>query len=98
MLSPKIETDRLILRRYKESDIDAIYEIITDERLSKYVKYPNKTKEDELESIKTWIIEADESKYEKWVIEEKNTHEVVGNISVNTVVKKHNYIRHKTKT
>ena len=31
MLSPKIETDRLILRRYKESDIDAIYEMITDE-------------------------------------------------------------------
>ena len=25
MLSPRIETDRLILRRYKESDIDAIY-------------------------------------------------------------------------
>lgn len=91
MLSPKIETNRLILRRYKESDIDAIYEIITDERLSKYVKYPNKTKEDELECIKTWITEADESKYEKWVIEEKNIHEVVGNISVNMVVKKHNY-------
>ena len=38
MLSPRIETERLILRRYKESDIDAIYEIITDERLSKYNK------------------------------------------------------------
>lgn len=25
MLSPRIETDRLILRRYEESDIDAIY-------------------------------------------------------------------------
>ena len=34
MLSPTIETERLILRRYKESDIDAIYEIITDERLN----------------------------------------------------------------
>ena len=43
MLSPRIETDRLILRRYKESDIDAIYEIITDERLAKYIKYPNLT-------------------------------------------------------
>ena len=37
MLSPKIETDRLILRRYKENDIDAVYEIITDERLSTYI-------------------------------------------------------------
>lgn len=43
MLSPKLETERLILRRYKERDIDALYEIITDERLAKYIKYPNLT-------------------------------------------------------
>ena len=53
MLSPKIETSRLILRRYKESDIDAVYEIITDERLSKYIRFPNLTKDEELECIKT---------------------------------------------
>ena len=52
MLSPRIETDRLILRWYKESNIDAIYEIITDERLAKYIKYPNLTKDGELECIK----------------------------------------------
>lgn len=91
MLSPDLETKRLKLRRYKESDIDAMYEIITDDRLSKYIKFPSLTKEEELECIKTWIKEADESKYEKWVIETKNTHEVIGNIDVNTVVKKHNY-------
>ena len=91
MLSPRIETDRLILRRYKESDIDAIYEIITDERLAKYIKYPNLTKDEELECIKKWISEADENKYEKWVMELKSTGEVVGNIDVNTIVKKHNY-------
>ena len=71
MLSPKIETERLVLRRYKETDIDAMYEIITDERLAKYLKFPKLTKEEELEHIKQWIIEADESKYEKWVIERK---------------------------
>lgn len=91
MLSPDLETKRLKLRRYKESDIDAMYEIITDDRLSKYIKFPSLTKEEEPECIKTWIKEADESKYEKWVIETKNTHEVIGNIDVNTVVKKHNY-------
>ena len=91
MLSPKIETERLILRRYQESDLDAIYEIITDERLSKYIKFPNLTREEELEYIRKWICEADESKYEKWVIEIKATGEVAGNIDVNTVVKKHNY-------
>ena len=59
MLSPRIETDRLILRRYKESDIDAVYEIITDERLAKYIKYPALTKDEELECIGKWISEAD---------------------------------------
>ena len=90
-MSPKLETERLILRRYKESDIDAIYDIITDERLSKYIKFPNLTKDEELECVKTWIVEADESKYEKWVIERKSDSAIVGNIGINTVVKKHNY-------
>ena len=91
MLSPKIETKRLILRRYKETDIDAIYDIITDKRLSTYIKYPELTKEQELECIKEWIEEADDSKYERWVIERKEDGAIVGNIDVNTVVKKHNY-------
>lgn len=91
MLSPKIETERLILRRYKETDIDAIYDIITDKRLSTYIKYPELTKEQELECIKEWIEEADDSKYERWVIERKEDGSIVGNIDVNTVVKKHNY-------
>lgn len=91
MLSPRIETDRLILRRYNESDIDAMYEIITDNRLSKYIKFPKLTKEEELEYIKQCINDADESKYEKWVIERREDGAIVGNIDVNTVVKKHNY-------
>lgn len=91
MLSPKIETERLILRRYKESDIDAIYDIITDKRLSTYIKFPDITKEQELECIKEWIEEADDSKYERWVIERKDDGAIVGNIDVNTIVKKHNY-------
>lgn len=61
MLSPKIETERLVLRRYKETDIDAVYDIITDKRLSTFIKYPDLTKEQELECIKKWIKEADES-------------------------------------
>ena len=91
MLSPKIETERLILRRYKETDIDAIYDIITDKRLYTYIKFPELTKEQELECIKEWIKEADDSKYERWVIERKKDDAIVGNIDVNTVVKKHNY-------
>lgn len=91
MLSPRIETERLILRRYKETDIDAIYEIITDKRLTEYISYPSYTKEQELECIKKWISNADENKKEKWVIELKHTQEVVGKIDVNTVNEKNNY-------
>lgn len=40
MLSPKLETKRLILRRLEESDLDAMYEIISDSRLSKYIQFP----------------------------------------------------------
>lgn len=66
MLSPTIETDRLILRRYKESDIDMMYEIISDERLSHYVSFPDLSKEAELAYLKDCISEADTSKNEKW--------------------------------
>lgn len=72
MLSPTINTNRLIMRRFKKSDIDMQYNILHDERLSAYISFSNLTKEEELECIKKWINEADESKYEKWVIELKN--------------------------
>ena len=91
MLSPKLETERLIVRRYEESDIDAIYDIITDKRLTKYIKFPKITRDEELECIRKWISEADESKYERWVIERKSDGSVVGNIDVNAVSGKHNY-------
>lgn len=91
MLSPKIETERLLLRRYQETDIDMQYEILTDKRLSHYIEFPNLTKDEELGCIKTWIKEADESKYEKWVITLKNDDIPIGNISVNGIETKHNY-------
>ena len=91
MLSPTIETERLILRRYKEKDLDVLYEIITDKKLATYITYPKLTKEEELDYIKKCIKEADESKNEKWIIERKEDNIVVGTIEVNAVYKKHNY-------
>lgn len=91
MYSPRIETERLILRRMEEKDLDALYDIITDSRLCKYIKFPNLTRDEELMYIKKTMAEADTSKNENWVIELKDTLEVVGTISVNTVNKKHNY-------
>ena len=91
MLSPRLETERLILRRFKESDIDFQYEILTDDRLAKYIRFPKLTKEEELDCIKMWISEANISKYERWVIVLKENNKPIGNISVNTVDKKNNY-------
>ena len=91
MLSPKLETERLILRRYNESDIDAFYEILHDDRLQKYIPFPNLTKDEELEYIRKCMDEVEDSKYEKWAIIKKENNETIGNISVNTINKKHNY-------
>ena len=91
MLSPKIETERLVLRRYVESDIDMQYSVLIDERLHKYIRFPNLTKDEELECIKEWIANADIDEHEKWVIELKKDKKVIGNISVNDVNKKNNY-------
>ena len=91
MLSPKMETDRLILRRYEESDVDAFYEILHDERLHKYIVFPDFTVEQELDYIKGCIRDAETDKYEKWAIVLKESNETIGNISVNTIFKKHNY-------
>lgn len=67
-----------------------MYEMISDERMATYITFQKITKE-ELEWIKIRIKEVDESQYEKWVIERKIHGVVVGNIDVNTIVKKHNY-------
>ena len=91
MLSPTLETERLILRRYKESDIDMQYEILTDERLHKFITLPKYTKEEELEYLKRWIEIADIDKCERWVITLKDKDIPIGNISVNSVNKKNNY-------
>lgn len=91
MLSPELETERLILRRYKLEDIDFEYKIITDKRLTKYISFPRKSFDEELECLKSWINDADSSKYEKWFINLKESGIPIGNISVNTISKKNNY-------
>lgn len=91
MMCPTIKTDRLIIRRYKESDIDMQYEFLQDERLHQYISPPNLSREEELEVIKKWIADSDTSSYERWVIALRSTDKPIGNISVNAIDKKNNY-------
>ena len=91
MLCPKLETSRLILRRYSENDIDAFMEIIHDERLQLYIQFPDLSYEEELKYIKDCASKADVDKFEKWSIVLKDSGDVIGNISINTVNRRHNY-------
>ena len=91
MLSPELETERLLLRRYKESDIDMLYKILSDDRLTKYTNFPKYTRLEELQLIKKWINNADNSKYEKWVIVLKDEDNPIGTISVNGMDEYNNY-------
>ena len=91
MLSPTLETNRLLLRRYKKSDLDMEYEILTDKRLAKYKKFPNLTKKETIECINNFIRNADESKFERWVIVLKDSNTPIGNISVNIINVNNNY-------
>ncbi len=91
MLSPRLETDRLIIRRYEETDLDAFYEIIHDDRLHRFISFPNLSREQELDYIRECIKTADTDKCEKWSIVLKDNNETIGNITVNEVSKKNNY-------
>ena len=71
--------------------MEKFFEIIHDERLQKFIVFPKLTKEQELEYIRACLKNVESDKCEKWAIVLKENNETIGNISVNTVVKKHNY-------
>ena len=91
MLSPRLETARLILRRWKKDDIDDLYKMISDKRLFTYLKEPNKTKEEEQEILDNWLKNVNESLEERWAITLKTTGAIIGQISIESVNNKNNY-------
>ena len=45
--TPKLETERLFLRKFTESDIEALYEILSDEEVSRFLPwFPLKSMEE----------------------------------------------------
>ena len=91
MLSPRLETERLILRRWKKDDIDDLYKMISDKRLFTYLKKPNITKEEEEKKLDSWLRNVNESLEERWAITLKTTGAIIGQISVESVNTKNNY-------
>ena len=54
-ISPIIETDRLVLRNFKEKDIDILYSYRNNKNCSKYQRWENTSKEFLINFIKEEI-------------------------------------------
>lgn len=79
----RLKTDRLILRKFEEKDYKGMFDNwASDYEVTKYVRFtPHKSYDDTKKVINKWI-----NKYEtgsfNWVIELKETGEIIGNTEV----------------
>lgn len=71
----QIETARLILRNFAETDADDLYEYLSDPAVVAFEPYQPMTREETIENLK-WRISTDEM----IAVELKQTHHVIGNI------------------
>ena len=81
----RIETDRLILRRYKIEDADAMYKNwASDSEVTKFLTWqPHSSVEVSRGIIENWLKEYSDKKYYQWAIVLKdNGNEPIGDISV----------------
>lgn len=81
----RIETDRLILRRYKIEDADAMYKNwASDSEVTKFLTWqPHSSVEVSRGIIENWLKEYSDEKYYQWAIVLKdNGNEPIGGISV----------------
>ena len=84
----KLETERLILRKFRKKDLDDMYEIASDENVvensffTEYSLFSSHTsKDDTLRVIESAM--HDYGTYEScWAIEDKSKHKVVGHIRI----------------
>lgn len=86
-----LETERLILRKYKIEDAKEMYKNWgTDPKCNKYLPWElHKNIKETKEIITDWISQYKEDKF-KWAIELKNTNEIIGGIDVVKLNKKNN--------
>ncbi len=84
----RIETDRLILRRYVIEDADAMYKSwASDSEVTKFLTWqPHSSVEVSRGIIENWLKEYSDEKYYQWAIVLKdNGNEPIGDISVGQV-------------
>lgn len=80
----KLETDRLILRRFVIEDADDMFiNWANDDEVTKFLTWPTHTSVDvSKEILSDWIERYEKNDFYNWAIELKETGHVIGNISV----------------
>ena len=80
----KIETERLILRRFVMEDAEDMYNNwASDPEVTKYLTWPTHRSSEVTKMILTdWVSRYQDNHYFNWAIEYKETGKVIGNISV----------------
>ena len=80
----RIETDRLILRRFRLEDAEDMYaNWASDPEVTRFLTWPTHSSVDVTKAILSdWIPRYEDGGYFNWAMEYKNTGKVIGNISV----------------
>ena len=85
-----LETERLILRRFTREDAEAVYRGWTSDGICasrcEWRVHPNPDYTREI--LDHWIDEYEDNAY-NWLVELKDTHELIGNISTVRIARKH---------
>lgn len=79
-----LETERLILRPFKESDVEDVYNNwASNDNVTKYLTWPtHDSKEITKSIIDLWVSKNGELKNYQWCIEWKENHQAIGSLSV----------------
>ena len=79
----KIETNRLILRRFTMKDVNAMYKNwASEDKVTKYLTWPTHTSVDVTHKVlEEWIPQYSETDYYNWAIELREIGEPIGNIT-----------------
>ena len=74
----RLETPRLIMRRFRIEDVDDIHEVVSDKKVAQYSDFkPYDSKEETLRNIESAMQDYDT--YDAcWAIEEKQSNKVIG--------------------
>lgn len=89
--SKTLETDRLILRKIKIEDASiAFNNWCNSDEVDKYVLWKkHQSIETTIEQYKKWLEEYDDEKTFRWIVELKDTHNLIGTIDVSKSFIKH---------